>query len=47
MVMTKEELLSHLKRQARTLEFLISTDNNEESKRIHSETLEAIRGVIK
>lgn len=47
MVMTKEELLSQLKKQARTLEFLISTGTNEESKRIHSEALEAIRGVIK
>ncbi|MGE7761015.1 hypothetical protein [Peribacillus sp. NPDC097895] len=47
MVMTKEELLSQLKKQARTLELLISTDANEESKRVHSEALEAIRGVIK
>ena len=47
MVMTKEELLNHLKKQVRTLELLISTDTNEENKRIHSEALKAIRGVIK
>ncbi|MGG4267274.1 hypothetical protein [Peribacillus simplex] len=46
MVMTKEELLSQLKKQERTLELLISTETNEDNKRIHSEALEAIRGAI-
>ncbi|MGE1103400.1 hypothetical protein [Peribacillus simplex] len=47
MVMTKEELLSQLKKQEKNLEHFISIHTNEESKRIHSEALDAIRGVIK
>ncbi|MGE7610000.1 hypothetical protein ACQKML_25975 [Peribacillus frigoritolerans] len=47
MVMTKEELLSQLKNQEKNLERFITIHTNEDNKRIHSEALEAVRGVIK
>lgn len=45
MTMTKEELLSQLKKQEINLERFISIHTNEESKQIHLEALEAIRGI--